>query len=60
MKSIFASYLPLSLAAASALRSLHYDGLDGSISRRSQELHVSLDAEAYMTDVSQISYYRIR
>lgn len=51
MKHLLVYSLSLGLAAAGALRSVPY----GSLGKRSHELHVSLEAEAYMSDVSPSS-----
>ena len=52
MKTFAACYLLIGLVTASALRSVQYGGIHGLLNRRSQELHVSPDTEAYMNDVS--------
>ncbi len=57
MRVFLAHFLPLGLAIAGILPSVEKHGIIPSLVQRSKEVHVSLDVEAYMNDVSSV--YRL-
>lgn len=52
--------LSVQLALASALPGLESHGTSHNLAQRSKEVHVSLDAEAYMNDVSTLGWVSAR